>query len=253
MERNGRFAQERYQEILSYLEEHHRAEVEELAKSLFVSPATIRRDLSEMQRLGMLQRTHGGAVPLSDAADPSLTFRMGKDVASKEAVAALALERLGSFSSVFIDNSSTSLSLALRMNLAHKTVVTNGLQVAAKLAEKKDVQVIFLGGAIRGEALASSGSYPCKMLHDFSLDLFLSGAAGIDLDGVYERSFETMEIKQAAMERCKRKILLVGKSKFGRSFPYRVALPSAYELIITDIEEDRALSYKNAGLPIINQ
>ena len=56
------FTSERFKLISDYLKEHSRATVDELAHVLYVSPATVRRDLTEMQKLGMSQRTHGGAV-----------------------------------------------------------------------------------------------------------------------------------------------------------------------------------------------
>lgn len=247
------FVPERFKLILEYLEVHKRATVEELAKQLYVSPATMRRDFTAMQKLGMLQRTHGGAIYLSASEDVSIFVRMEKESASKEAVATVALNHLPEFKSCFVDNSSTAFALADRMDLSFKTIVTNGLQVAAKLSEKKNVEVIFLGGTIRYSHYASTGIYPCKMIQDFNLDLMLAGSAAVRLDGAYERSLETMEIKRSALERCRHKILLVDKSKFNEDFIYHTASLEQYDSICTDADKATIAPFLAKGIHIFNQ
>ena len=112
------FVLERYNRISEYIKEKGRATVEELAGTLFVSPATIRRDLAEMQRLGMLKRTHGGAIHIDTGDEVSIFIRMDRDGEEKEKAASVALANLPTFNSVFIDNSSTCLCLAEKMDLS---------------------------------------------------------------------------------------------------------------------------------------
>ncbi|MBP5216483.1 MAG: DeoR/GlpR transcriptional regulator [Bacilli bacterium] len=247
------FVPERFKLILEYLEVHKRATVEELAAKLFVSPATMRRDFAAMQKLGMLQRTHGGAIYLSASDDVSIFVRMEKESASKEAVATVALNHLPEFKSCFVDNSSTAFALADRLDLSFKTIVTNGLQVAAKLSEKKNVEVIFLGGTIRYSHYASTGIYPCKMMKDFNLDLMLSGSASLRPEGAYERSLETMEMKRTALECCRHRILLVDKSKFNENFIYRTAALDQYDLICTDADNATIAPFLSKGIHIFNR
>ena len=68
--------QERSNSILNYLKEKKSASVEELAKLLFVSEATIRRDLTEMQKLGQIERSHGGAILMENADEISIFIRL---------------------------------------------------------------------------------------------------------------------------------------------------------------------------------
>ena len=250
---NELFVSERFKMILDYLEVHKRATVEELAAKLYVSTATIRRDLAAMQKLGVLQRTHGGALFLSTSQDVSIFVRMEKESASKEAVATVALSHLPDFKSCFVDNSSTAFALAARLDLSFKTVVTNGLQIAAKLSEKKNVEVIFLGGTIRYSNYASTGIYPCKMMDDFNLDLMLSGSASVHLEGAFERSLETMEIKRSALQHCRHRILLVDKSKFNEDFIYRTAPLTDYDFICTDASNSIIAPYVAKGVRIFNK
>ena len=247
------FVSERFRMILDYLEVHKRATVEEIANKLYVSPATVRRDFASMQKLGMLQRTHGGAIYLSASEDVSIFVRMEKESASKEMVATVAMNHLPEFKSCFIDNSSTAFALATRLDLSFKTIVTNGLEVAAKLSEKKNVEVIFLGGVIRYSNFASTGIYPCKMLEDFNLDVMFSGAASIKPEGAFERSLETMEIKQSAFRRCRKRILLVDKSKFSENFIYRTAPLKEYDFVCTDADSVTIAPYIASGIRVFNR
>jgi len=75
---------ERQNEILRRLKENKTANVNELAKDLFVSEATIRRDLAEMKSMGLIERSHGGALLPENAEEISIFFRMEKNASEKE-------------------------------------------------------------------------------------------------------------------------------------------------------------------------
>ena len=117
------FTSERFKLISDYLKEHSRATVDELAHVLYVSPATVRRDLTEMQKLGMIQRTHGGAVFIDSVDEVNIFVRIEKNAADKERTASIALDKISFFNTIFIDNSSSCLALAERMNFQYKTVI----------------------------------------------------------------------------------------------------------------------------------
>ena len=116
---------ERQNAILQALKENKSANVANLAKKLYVSEATIRRDLAQMESMGLIERTHGGALLPENAEEISIFFRMEKNAREKERAATKALPHIPYFKSVFIDSSSTALALAERMDLNHKTVVTS--------------------------------------------------------------------------------------------------------------------------------
>ena len=137
--------QERQKEILNILKEQKTATVAALSQALFVSEATMRRDLKEMQTMGLLERSHGGAILTETTEEVSIFFRLEKNAKQKERIATTALAHLPPFNSLFVDSSSTALALVQRMDLRFKTVVTNGLQTAMQLSKKQDVHLILLG------------------------------------------------------------------------------------------------------------
>ncbi len=247
------FTSERFKLISDYLKEHGRATVDELASYLYVSHATVRRDLNEMQRLGIVKRTHGGAILLDSNDDGSIFIRIEKNAIDKEKTVNVAINKLPSFNTIFIDNSSTCLALAQRMDFQYKTIITNGLQLAVKLSTKKDVKVIFLGGVIQYSSYSTDGSLATDMLDRFHMDLMLSSCASIKPDGTYEPTIETMEIKRAAFVRSEKKILLVDKNKFDNSQPFKTMPLKEYTAIYTNAGDETIQSLKDNGIKIYNR
>jgi len=225
---------ERQNEILKRLKENKTAGVNELAKDLYVSEATIRRDLAEMKSMGLVERSHGGALLPENAEEISIFFRMEKNANEKERAATKALPHIPPFKSVFIDSSSTALALAERLDLAYKTVVTNNLQTAIQLSKKPNLNLILLGGNVHFNTNSATGSWTARQLEDFAFDLMISSCAAVIGSEVFERSLDQKEIKRAAFKRCKQKILLIDHTKFSAHGTYRLAALSDYDLVATD-------------------
>lgn len=227
---------ERQNEILKRLKENKTAGVNELAKELFVSEATIRRDLAEMKSMGLVERSHGGALLPENAEEISIFFRMEKNANEKERAATKALPYIPQFKSVFIDSSSTALALAERLDLSYKTVVTNNLQTAIQLSKKPNLNLILLGGNVHFNTNSATGSWTARQLEDFAFDLMISSCAAVIGNEAFERSLDQKEIKRAAFKRCKQKILLIDHTKFTAHGTYRLSALSDYDLVVTDTQ-----------------
>lgn len=225
---------ERQNKITEILKEQKTVFVGELAKKLYVSEATVRRDLAEMQKLGLIERSHGGAILPERADEVSIFVRIAKNAKEKEKTATVALPRLPDFSTLFLDSSSTALALAGRLDLSHKTVITNSLQTAMQLSKKPNVNLILLGGNVQFNTNSSTGSFTTRQIAEFSFDLMLSSCAAVSENGVFERSLEQKELKRMAWEKSKRRILLLDSSKFSLSAPYRLGSLADYDFIACD-------------------
>lgn len=229
---------ERHDSIMEILKEKHTVNVKYLSKTLFVSEATIRRDLNEMKNLGLIERSHGGASLPDNAEEVSIFVRMNENAKEKEIIATKALMQLPEFHSVFIDSSSTAMALAERMDLSFKTVVTNNLQTAIQLSKKPNINLILLGGNVYYNTNSSTGSFTTKQLEEFSFDLVVLSCFAITQDKVFERSLEQKELKLTALERSKYKILLADHTKFSNNGIYLLGKLSDFNLFVTDIESN---------------
>ncbi len=237
---------ERQNEILRRIKTQKTAAVADLAQELYVSEATIRRDLNELQSMGLIERSHGGALLPDNAEEISIFFRMERNAVEKERVATKAMMYIPPFKSVFIDSSSTALALAERIDLNNKAVVTNNLQTAIQLSKKPNIHLTVLGGNVRFNTISSTGSWTARQLADFSFDLMISSCAAIIGNDAFEGSMEQKEIKRAAFERCRKKILLIDHTKFEREKPYRLASLQEYDVIVTDCPPPREIDVGDA-------
>lgn len=225
---------ERHNNILSILKQSHTANVKELASKLFVSEATVRRDLAEMKRLGLVERSHGGALLPDNAQEISIFVRMSENSREKEIAATNALAHIPEFRTVFIDSSSTALALAERMELSFKTVVTNNLQTAIQLSKKRDVNLIILGGSVQYNTVSATGSFTARQIEEFSFDLMISSCAAVKGGEVYERSLEQREIKNAARKRSKYCMLLFDSTKYDGYGAYKAGNLSDFDVVVSD-------------------
>lgn len=239
---------ERQNEILKRLKEQKTAGVNELAQELYVSEATIRRDLAQMQSLGLVERSHGGALLPENAEEISIFFRMERNASEKERVATRALPHIPPFKSVFLDSSSTALALAERIELNHKTVVTNNLQTAIQFSKKPNITLILLGGSVHFNTNSTAGSWTARQLEDFSFDLMISSCAAIIGNDVFERSLEQKEIKRAAFQRSQKRVLLIDHTKFQAHGTYRLSSLSEYDLVVTDAPPPDNIDKENIRL-----
>lgn len=239
---------ERQNEILKRLKENKKAAVSALAKELYVSEATIRRDLAEMHSMGLVERSHGGALLPENAEEISIFFRMEKNASEKERAATKALPYIPPFKSVFIDSSSTALALAERIDLSYKTVVTNNLQTAIQLSKKPNLNLILLGGNVHFNTNSTKGSWTARQLQDFTFDLMISSCAAVINSEVFESSLEQKEIKRVAFEHCRKHVLLIDHTKFNGHGTYRLSSLSDYALVVTDCAPPDGLELGNAKL-----
>ncbi len=233
------FTNERQDEILQILKEKRSATVKKLADSLFVSTATIRRDLNEMQKLGLIERSHGGAVILEEADEVSIFVRINENAKEKERAAFQALNAIPKdFKSVFLDSSSTVLALAQRLDLSRKTVMTNNLQTAVLLSRMDNVNLLIPGGNIYATGNSVVGSWTTSLLKDFSFDLMLSSCAAIKDKCAFETSIEQREIKRTVFERSDYKILVCDHSKLIKKGTYMYEPLSCFDKVVFDYLTD---------------
>lgn len=225
---------DRNSDILAYLKVNKTATVNELAELLYVSPATIRRDLTELQKRGQINRSHGGAVLMEGADEISFFIRQVKNAREKEEAASVALRHMPEFQTVFIDNSSTCLALAERMNLAHKTVVTNGLNIAMRISRHDNVNLIMPGGEVKFNTTAVLGSMAANCLNSLKFDLSIISCSAVDKDGSYEFSLESMQIKKIALLNSKTKVLIFDNTKVNTSAIFRTASLDTYDYIFSN-------------------
>ncbi|MEZ0094770.1 DeoR/GlpR family DNA-binding transcription regulator [Streptacidiphilus sp. EB129] len=230
-------AEERQHRILAQARHQGRVEVAVAAADYGVALETIRRDLSELERRGLVRRTHGGAYPVESAGfETDLAQRVTLNVENKRRIAAEAVTLVGDAETVFVDEGYTPQILAALLPTDRPlTVVTASLSTAAAVADSANLTVLLLGGRVRARTLATVGSWACAMLSGFVIDLAFLGTNGISRElGLTTPDPVVADVKAKAVEVSRRRVFLGDHSKFGASSFCRFAQVGDFEAIVTD-------------------
>ncbi|ARF57933.1 DeoR/GlpR family DNA-binding transcription regulator [Streptomyces gilvosporeus] len=242
---------ERHHRLLTLARKNGRLEVADAAADFGVAPETIRRDLAELARRGLVRRTRGGAYPVESAGfETDLAQRVTLHVENKRRIAAQGAKLLGDAETVFVDEGYTPQILAgLLPTDRPLTVVTASLPTAAAVAESPHITTLLLGGRVRARTLASVGSWACSMLAGFVIDLAYIGSNGISREcGLTTPDPTVADVKAKALEVSRRRIFLGHHGKFGASSFCRFAEISDFETIITDTGLSAAEAHRYALL-----
>jgi DeoR family fructose operon transcriptional repressor len=230
------FAEERKHLILAALHQTPAVSVVELGRALRVSTASIRRDLADLERTGVLKRTHGGAISARMAmAEPSLAEKEDQYQAEKVAIARLALSFVQPGDAVFLDSGSTTRQIARALR-HHQgvTVVTNALNIAWELASS-DIELVVTGGQVRRGILSHVGPLAEQAIAAVHVDKLFLAANGVELEkGVTTPSLVEAQTKRAMVEHATEVILVADHSKFGRVTFSRICGLDRVHHVVTD-------------------
>ena len=217
-------AEERFAQILDLLSEKRSATVQELCEALNASESTIRRDLTELDRLGKLNKVHGGAtLPDSQflADEPTMDAKQSLAIAEKRAIAKAAAALIRPQDFVYIDAGTTTLALVqmLSGSALEAHYVTNGIAHARLLAQK-GCKVFVPGGMLRPNTEAIVGAAAVASLQAYNFTKAFLGVNGVDLQaGFTTPDPEEAAVKAVAVRRARETWYLVDDSKFGRVYP----------------------------------
>ncbi|MBO4251038.1 MAG: DeoR/GlpR transcriptional regulator [Clostridia bacterium] len=212
---------ERQEEIMEILNKNKSATVEELAAELFVSGATIRRDLAAMEKQGLLKRSHGGAIMFRSTAEESpFALREQENTAAKRAIAELAFKLLKNGDMVFLDSSSTvGYVIPLMNNLKYLSVTTIGLRNALLLSQTNDIKIYIAGGQIHNHSNSTTGTDTMDYISRIHANVALLSCTGLDIkNGFTDADLEQAKLKQQMRKNSDKVAILCDSTKFGKTF-----------------------------------
>jgi len=227
---------ERKQRILAHLNRNERASVSELSQMFGVSEVTIRGDLQLLASENLIVRTHGGAVLAPRVPELSLTLRRQQRVAEKERIGAAAAEFVANGDAIFLDASSTVLSLAHALR-QHRdlTILTNSLVVAQSMLDALGVSVVMTGGALQRDTVSLMGTDGLAILRKYNIKTGFFSAHGLSFpEGMTDVSSGEAEVKRPVVAMCRQVVALIDATKWGRVGPASFARPDDLHVIVTD-------------------
>lgn len=232
-------AQVRRSTLLNLIRDRGRLEVAGAASTLGVSQETLRRDLRLLESEGLVSRTYGYVAPVeSSAFETHLGERRAINPEQKSRIATAVIEHLEMSEILFIDEGFQTQLIARAMpEDRHFTVVTASVPIATILAPRANVDVIMLGGRVRGNTLGIVGESTVDQLRKLNIDLAIIGANGVSVDkGLTTPDPAVAAVKGAAVERARRRIFVGAHHKFGLSTFVRFADIADFEVLVTGVE-----------------
>jgi DeoR family transcriptional regulator, ulaG and ulaABCDEF operon transcriptional repressor len=234
----------------------------DLEAQLDASPATIRRDLTRLERQGRIERVHGGAKLKAAARDGDSPLRLAGtpfdqsiqlNLAQKQAIGRAAAALCAPGEGIMIDGGTTTLQMCPHLDGKNLQVLTNSLHIVNALLPQVGTRLLVPSGALFREQniiLAPSGEDSMPRFH--APKLFL-GAAAVGAQGVMQPDVILVAAERRLIERAEEVILLVDSSKFGSSSGQVVCGLDEVDVLITDagIAGEAMNALNRAGVKVI--
>jgi DeoR family transcriptional regulator, aga operon transcriptional repressor len=255
MPSNGMLNEERRREILAVLHRDGRVLVKDLARQFRISQITIRKDLEFLDGQGIIQRTHGGALPVQAGAllDPTLREKEKLHRKQKMQIASAAVALVEEGQSVLLDSGTTTTAIARALkDMAQLTVITNAINIASELAGTH-IEVILTGGMLRKNSFSLVGPLAERTLRQLSADILFLGVDGFDTKaGLFTPNLLESEVNRAMVDIARRTIAVCDSSKFGRRSLCNIMPVTAVQEVITDkqIPKSDLQALKEAGVRV---
>lgn len=231
-------------EIVELLSKHGFMSTRALAEALSVTGSTIRRDLQHLESLELVERTHGGAVPVRQAATP---FHLKAEVqrAEKEAIGKAMAHRILDGQVVLLDSGTTTLEVAKHLTSQRLTVVTNDLRIAMVIAERRNAHLVFIGGELVHHDTSMWGPTAVSQLERLRVNVAVLGTDTVMEDGLYSTTSYEIEIKRTMRAIAGEAFFVADSSKFGREALFKTFELDQFTAGITDERLDpiRAASF----------
>ncbi|CUY50005.1 Glycerol-3-phosphate regulon repressor [Serratia marcescens] len=223
----------RQRHLLDLLSERGQAAVAELAGAIGVSVDTVRRDLADLERQGLVQKHHGGAIALEPsgmprqaraALLPQVKQRLGRAVAAQ----------IPPGSTLMLDAGSTLLAVAQALR-GPATVITASLDIAQCLSDRPEINLILLGGQWDARQRLFAGSATLALLERYRADIALLGACAVHAQlGLSAGDEADAEVKRAMLANSGERWLVADHMKLDRCEPHHVADLAQIQRLFTD-------------------
>jgi DeoR/GlpR family transcriptional regulator of sugar metabolism len=245
---------ERHKYILGKLHENQKVSTIDLALELSISEDTIRRDLIELNKKGLLEKVYGGAFPVIDKPanifDIAIVNRDKKDIIGNKALSLITDGQV-----IIMSGGTTNLAFAKLIPSDLKaTIYTYSLPIAMQLSQHSNVELIFIGGKMQKNAMVTIGLDVVHVLSKLKADICFMGASSINVRlGLTEMGYEVSIVKKAMMQASDKVVTMVSSEKLNTKMPYVVSELNQLNTMITDLNPKNPIleEYIKAGVQVL--
>lgn len=229
--------QERREKILQALTDQYTVKVTDLSRELYVSEATIRRDLEKLERSGHLKRIYGGAMQVGSIdTETPVAVRRQLNAAAKGKIAQLAIREIKSGQIIAMDSSTTVLYLAPHLrSFENLTVLTHGVKTVEDLQHFKNINLYCSGGLMLRNSYSFSGEYARRFFSSYYTDIAFFACKGISMEhGISWAYDEEAALRKIMLNNTRKRILLCDSTKFNATYTSTLFGFESIDILITD-------------------
>ncbi|MFF9815462.1 DeoR/GlpR family DNA-binding transcription regulator [Streptomyces sp. NPDC014006] len=241
--------------------------VNELTRKLGVSDMTVRRDLDALARQGVLEKVHGGAVPVVEASthEPGFEAKSGLELTAKEDIARAAAELVAPGSAIALSGGTTTYALAHRLlDVPDLTVVTNSVRVADVFhaaqrtsGPRQGAATVVLTGGVRTPSDSLVGPVADQAIAALHFDVLFLGVHGISVEaGLSTPNLAEAETNRRLVQSARRVVVVADHTKWGTVGLSSFAKLEQVDTWVTDAglpREARAEIAEHVGLVVAGE
>ena len=226
----------RHKQIVRLVRESGYLSITAASEMFEVTPQTIRRDINELYKAGLVQRHHGGAGAVFSTENVEYSERKVLLLNEKQRIARAVAGHVPSRSSLFINIGTTTEEAAKALQKHERLrVITNNLNVAKIFSGNQTMEVIVAGGLVRPRDCGIVGEAATDFIRQFKVDIGIIGISGIDLDGtLLDFDYREVRAARAIIDNSRKVFLVADHTKFGRNAMVRLGGIEEIDALFTD-------------------
>jgi DeoR/GlpR family transcriptional regulator of sugar metabolism len=227
--------EERRQKVLDLVSQRGFIALTELAQVIEASESTLRRDLDYWNHLGLLKRTHGGAMFVGDGQTlPALEERSASQLDEKREIARAASGRIHDGDAILLDGGTTTLEVARLLVGRSLQIVTNSLPIANLFASSRETDLVILGGYVYPKTGVALGPLTVRMMEEVHVHQAIMSVGGITAKGLFNSNLLLVETERRMMRCADEVVVVADHSKIGRQALAFLCELSAVDTLIVD-------------------
>lgn len=244
-ENQNLLAEQRRALILDEVRRRGGVRVNELTRKLGVSDMTVRRDLDALARQGVVEKVHGGAVPVVEASthEPGFEAKSGLELTAKEDIARAAAELVAPGSAIALSGGTTTYALAHQLlDVPDLTVVTNSVRVAdvfhsaqRSSGQRQGAATVVLTGGVRTPSDSLVGPVADQAIAALHFDVLFLGVHGISVEaGLSTPNLAEAETNRRLVQSARRVVVVADHTKWGTVGLSSFAALEQVDTLVTD-------------------
>lgn len=227
---------DRHARIMKAIDQRGSVEVDEMVMAFGVSAQTIRNDLRQLDSMGLVLRTHGGARKRTSVGNRDYAERRRLNTDAKRTIAARAAALVPDGASVALNIGTTTEHVADALfNHKDLLILSNNINIISRFTESLCRELILVGGAVRKSDGAIVGEDAVSFISSYKVDYAIIGASSIDADGaILDFDAREVAVARALIANSRKRILVCDASKFQVTAPIRICTLSDLDFVVTD-------------------